>query len=67
MARLLVLAALAALAHAQPNPQVQKNITAAITAAGAAKNTVNPVDYTKFVNPFIGTGAFLLVRLCAHI
>jgi hypothetical protein len=60
MARLSALAAalpvLGAVVRAQPNPQVQKNITAAIKAAATA-NEINPVDYTKFVNPFVGTGA----------
>jgi hypothetical protein len=37
---------------AQPSPEQQKRITAAIQ--NAAQNP-NP-DYTAFVNPFIGTG-----------
>jgi len=36
---------------AQPSPDLQKRITAAIKAAA---NQSNP-DYTQFVNPFIGT------------
>lgn len=64
MTRLLVLAALVALARAQPNPQVQKNITAAIKAAGTGTSLV---DYTKFVNSFIGTGTCSCIRLCAHV
>jgi hypothetical protein len=37
---------------AQPSPAVQRRITAAIEAA---VNTPT-IDYTAFVNPFIGTG-----------
>jgi hypothetical protein len=37
---------------AQPSPEVQRRITAAIEAAA----NVSSVDYTAFVNPFIGTG-----------
>ena len=37
---------------AQPSPEVQRRITAAIEAAANASS----VDYTAFVNPFIGTG-----------
>ncbi|THH13167.1 hypothetical protein EW146_g7023 [Bondarzewia mesenterica] len=60
MARLSTLRALFAVAtialtairvHAQPSPQVQKRITAAIKAAANQTN----IDYTAFVNPFIGT------------
>lgn len=40
---------------AQPSPDQQKRITAAIKAA---VNQSNP-DYTAFVNPFIGTGGSL--------
>jgi hypothetical protein len=39
--------------NADPSPQVQKDITAAIKAAASGNGTV---DYTKFVNPFVGTG-----------
>ena len=39
---------------AQPSPDLQKRISAAIAAA--ANGTGQP-DYTAFVNPFIGTGA----------
>lgn len=42
--------------NAQPDPQVQKGITAAIKAA--ANSTGGNVDYTKFVNVFIGTDNF---------
>jgi len=42
---------LSLLASAQPSPEVQKRISAAIKAAA---NQSNP-DYTAFVNPFIGT------------
>lgn len=38
--------------HAQPSPDVQKRIAAAIAAAGNGSG----IDYTAFVNPFIGTG-----------
>jgi hypothetical protein len=38
--------------RAQPSPDVQRRITAAIKAATNA----SAVDYTAFVNPFIGTG-----------
>lgn len=41
------------LVHAQPSPQVQKRITAAIKAA--AKLPSSEIDYTQFVNVFIGT------------
>lgn len=37
---------------AQPSPDVQKRISAAIAAAANAST----IDYTEFVNPFIGTG-----------
>ena len=39
---------------AQPSPNVQKRISQAI--ATAANQT--DIDYTAFVNPFIGTGMF---------
>jgi hypothetical protein len=39
--------------NADPSPDVQKNITAAIKAVASGNGTV---DYTKFVNPFVGTG-----------
>ncbi|KAF5322756.1 hypothetical protein D9619_001318 [Psilocybe cf. subviscida] len=53
-ASLSVLVALLAstFVHAQPSPDVQKRISAAI--ADAAKAKTQP-DYTSFVNPFIGT------------
>lgn len=38
--------------RAQPSPEVQRRITAAIKAPANAST----VDYTAFVNPFIGTG-----------
>jgi hypothetical protein len=59
MARFPAFVAFAALAvtltqvSAQPSPDVQRNITAAIRAAATANGTV---DYTQFVNPFVGTG-----------
>ncbi|KAJ3881128.1 glycoside hydrolase family 92 protein [Lentinula edodes] len=42
------------LVYAQPSPEVQKRISAAIVAAA---NDSSP-DYTTFVNPFIGTDNF---------
>ncbi|KAI0063500.1 glycoside hydrolase family 92 protein [Artomyces pyxidatus] len=52
----LVLAAIliAVRVHAQPSPDVQKRISAAIKAAANETN----IDYTAFVNPFIGTDNF---------
>ena len=38
--------------YGQPSPEVQKRISAAIKAAANLTN----IDYTSFVNPFIGTG-----------
>lgn len=43
---------LASVVLAQPSPDVQKRISAAI--ASAVNETT--IDYTEFVNPFIGTG-----------
>lgn len=43
---------LASTVIAQPSPDVQKRISAAIASA-ANESTI---DYTEFVNPFIGTG-----------
>lgn len=40
------------LVEAQPSPQVQRRITAAIKAAA---NATSDIDYTQFVNVFIGT------------
>jgi hypothetical protein len=45
-----------ALVRAQPSPAVQERIAAAIAAA--ANNASGEIDYTQFVNPFIGTGAY---------
>jgi hypothetical protein len=42
--------------HAQPSPQVQKRITKAIKAA--ANLSSSEIDYTQFVNVFIGTDNF---------
>lgn len=42
--------------HAQPSPEVQKRISAAIKAAGNSNST--SIDYTQFVNVFIGTDNF---------
>ena len=51
---LTVIIAVCCLVHAQPSTEVQRRISAAIEAAG---NT-SVIDYTAFVNPFIGTGTF---------
>lgn len=59
MALSLVLAflvAVAPLSFAQPSPKVQARITAAIEAS---KNATGDIDYTQFVNPFIGTGMYI--------
>ena len=42
--------------YAQPSPEVQKRISAAIKEAGTSNST--NVDYTQFVNVFIGTDNF---------
>ena len=58
LARFLLLAATSSwlsLVEAQPSPKVQKGITAAIKAAA---NATSPIDYTQFVNVFIGTDNF---------
>ncbi|KAJ7594497.1 glycoside hydrolase family 92 protein, partial [Mycena floridula] len=51
---ILVLSVLLSRIHAQPSPNVQKRISAAIKDAA---NETSP-DYTRFVNPFIGTDNF---------
>ncbi|OBZ71008.1 hypothetical protein A0H81_09134 [Grifola frondosa] len=51
---LFVATSLLSLAYAQPSPDVQKRISAAIKNAANATN----VDYTEFVNVFIGTDNF---------
>jgi hypothetical protein len=43
--------------RAQPSPDVQRRISAAIQAA--IVDGPGTIDYTAFVNPFIGTGTFL--------
>lgn len=43
---------LSGLVASQPSPAVQKRISAAIKNAAHQTN----LDYTAFVNPFIGTG-----------
>jgi hypothetical protein len=43
---------------AQPSPNVQKRISAAIKAAANETD----IDYTAFVNPFIGTGMHVQLR-----
>lgn len=50
-AALLLSLSLSHLAAAQPSPDLQRRISAAIKAAANQSNT----DYTAFVNPFIGT------------
>ncbi|KAH9858665.1 glycoside hydrolase family 92 protein [Lenzites betulinus] len=42
--------------QAQPSPQVQKRISAAIKQAGSSHSS--NIDYTQFVNVFIGTDNF---------
>lgn len=41
-------------AFSQPSPQIRERISKAIDAAQASNS--GHVDYTAFVNPFIGTG-----------
>ena len=53
-----------ALVEAQPSPKVQKGITAAIKAAA---NTTSDIDYTQFVNVFIGTDNFGDVWSVGHL
>jgi hypothetical protein len=48
----LVASVFVVVAWAQPSPQVQKRIDKAIKDAASKTN----IDYTAFVNPFIGTG-----------
>ena len=59
VSRLFVLAAafLGAcnVAHAQPSPKVQQRIGAAIKGAA---NATSDIDFTQFVNVFIGTDNF---------
>ena len=50
--------------YAQPSPEVQKRISAAIKKAGASNST--SVDYTQFVNVFIGTDNFGDVWCALH-
>ena len=50
----LVALVIANAVSAQPSPEVQKRIAAAIAATNSTNSTI---DYTEFVNPFIGTGA----------
>ena len=54
---LAVLVAACSVARAQPSPDVQRRISAAIQAA--IRNGSGTTDYTAFVNPFIGTGTSL--------
>ena len=68
LSRLCLLAAAGsswiALVEAQPSPKVQKGITAAIKAAA---NTTSDIDYTQFVNVFIGTDNFGDVWSVGHV
>ena len=52
-----VFIAACSVARAQPSTDVQRRISAAIEAA--IINGSSSIDYTAFVNPFIGTGTFL--------
>ena len=52
---LTIFVAACGVVYAQPSPDVQLRISAAIEAAGNA----SVIDYTAFVNPFIGTGMSL--------
>ena len=54
LSSLAVLVAASSVVCAQPSPDVQRRISAAIQAA--IRNGSNAIDYTAFVNPFIGTG-----------
>jgi hypothetical protein len=54
---LAVLVAACSVVRAQPSPDVQRRISAAIQAA--VSNGSGTIDYTAFVNPFIGTGKSL--------
>ena len=54
---LAALTAACSIVRAQPSPDVQRRISAAIQAA--SRNGSGATDYTAFVNPFIGTGTSL--------
>ena len=53
----VVFVAACSVVRAQPSPDVQRRISAAIQAA--TSNGSGTIDYTAFVNPFIGTGTSL--------
>jgi hypothetical protein len=53
----VLLVAACSVVRAQPSPDVQRRISAAIRAA--IVNGSGTIDYTAFVNPFIGTGTYL--------
>jgi len=53
----VVFLAACSLVRAQPSPEVQRRISAAIQAAIINESSI--IDYTAFVNPFIGTGTSL--------
>ena len=59
---LSVLVAACGVVRAQPSPDVQRRISAAIQVA--IHNGSGTIDYTAFVNPFIGTGTSLLPTEC---
>ncbi|KIJ68131.1 glycoside hydrolase family 92 protein [Hydnomerulius pinastri MD-312] len=61
-ARWLIALACVSATLAQPSPKVQERITAAIKAAQASNST--DIDYTAFVNPFIGTDAYFYGDVC---
>jgi hypothetical protein len=53
----VIFVAVCSVVRAQPSPDVQRRISAAIQAA--ISNGSGTIDYTAFVNPFIGTGTSL--------
>ncbi len=52
-----ILVAACNVVHAQPSPEVQRRISVAIQAA--IINGSSTIDYTAFVNTFIGTSTSL--------
>ena len=60
--RLALLLCVSLVVVAQPSPEQQKRITAAIQDAA---HNPDP-DYTAFVNPFIGTGESTLMTFILH-
>ena len=59
---LVALVTACSIVRAQPSPDVQRKISAAIQAA--IRNGSGTIDYTAFVNPFIGTGTSLPLTEC---